>query len=200
MMLLLIALHSQLEYPLWYAYFLLPTAWLLGYGLGRPAPQLAARSVPTVPATSLFVGGLLVAVAGVLAVADYLRVVRVFAPVRDGTSLAQRIEDGQRSWLFAHHAGYAAATTDERIAASAPAFAEAPHYLMDTRLMIAWAQALARAGELDKARHLAQRLREFRNPQAEEFFAPCDEVPAQEPRPFQCEPPVVAPSWRDYLH
>jgi hypothetical protein len=200
MMLLLIALHSQLEYPLWYAYFLLPTAWLLGYGLGRPVPQLAARNVPAAPATSLFVGGLLVAVAGVLAVADYLRVVRVFAPVRDGTSLAQRIEDGQRSWLFAHHAGYAAATTDERIAASAPAFDEAPHYLMDTRLMIAWAQALARAGELDKARHLAQRLREFRNPQAEEFFAPCDEVPAQEPRPFQCEPPVVAPSWRDYLH
>lgn len=202
MMLLLIALHSQLEYPLWYAYFLLPTAWLMGYGLGRPAPQPATRSVaavPAVPATALFVGGLLLAVAGVLAVADYLRVVRVFAPVRDGTSLAQRIEDGQHSWLFAHHAGYAAATTDERIAASAPAFAEAPHYLMDTRLMIAWAQALARAGELDKARHLAQRLREFRNPQADEFFAPCDEVPAQEPRPFQCEAPAVAPSWRDYL-
>ena len=76
----------------------------------------------------------------------------------------QRIAAGQRSWLFAHHADYAAVTTDDASRPPTPAFARAPHYLLDTRLMIAWAQALARAGELDKARHLAQRLREFRNP------------------------------------
>ena len=105
---------------------------------------------------------------------DYARVVRIFAPPRDGTPLEQRIADGERSWFFAHHAAYAAATIDDDIAASDPAFKLAPHYLMDTRLMIAWSRALARAGELDKARHLAQRLREFRNPQAEEFFDACD--------------------------
>ena len=33
MMVLMMALHSQLEYPLWYAYFLLPTAYALGLGL-----------------------------------------------------------------------------------------------------------------------------------------------------------------------
>jgi hypothetical protein len=76
---------------------------------------------------------------------------------------------------------------------------EAPHYLLDTRLMIAWAQALARAGELDKARHLAQRLREFRNPQADEFFEACDTPDGSEPPPFQCQPPDSAPHWRDYL-
>ena len=66
--------------------------------------------------------------------------------------------------------------------------------------MIAWAEALARAGELDKARHLAQRLREFRNPQADQFFAPCNEAPAPgQPPPFQCEAPRVVPDWRDYL-
>jgi len=197
MMLLLIALHSQLEYPLWYAYFLLPTAWLLGYGLGRPSAEPAARAAPS---RALFAGGLLLVAASVPTVADYLRVVRIFAPPRDGVPLSRRIAAGERSWLFAHHAGYAAATVNDDIAAADPAFREAPHYLMDTRLMIAWAEALARAGELDKARHLAQRLREFRNPQADQFFAPCNEAPAPgQPPPFQCEAPRVVPDWRDYL-
>ncbi len=179
MMLLLIALHSQLEYPLWYAYFLLPTAWLFGYALGRPAAAAAPSGEPT---RVLFVGGVLLAIGSALAVADYTRVALIFAPPGDGSTLQQRIASGQRSWLFAHHAGYAAVTVDDGVAASDPAFEEAPHYLLDTRLMIAWAQALARAGELDKARHLAQRLREFRNPQADDFFDACDAVEAVQQR------------------
>jgi hypothetical protein len=45
MMLLLIGLHSLLEYPLWYAYFLLPTAWLFGHALGRAAPVASLGSL-----------------------------------------------------------------------------------------------------------------------------------------------------------
>jgi len=33
-MVLLMAVHSQLEYPLWYAHFLLPTAMMWGLCLG----------------------------------------------------------------------------------------------------------------------------------------------------------------------
>ena len=196
MMLLLIALHSQLEYPLWYAYFLLPTAWLFGYALGRPG---ATAPSGMAPARGLFIAGMLLAGGSALSLVDYSRVALIFAPPRDGSTLEQRIASGQRSWLFAHHAGYAAATVDDGIAAADPAFKVAPHYLLDTRLMIAWAQALARAGELDKARHMAQRLREFRNPQAEAFFEPCDQPQPHQPLPFQCEPPQHAPAWRDYL-
>jgi hypothetical protein len=196
MMLVLIALHSQLEYPLWYAYFLLPTAWLFGYALGRPAAAAAPSGTPT---RVLFLGGVLLAIGSALALVDYTRVALIFAPAQAGGTLEQRIANGQRSWLFAHHAGYAAVTVNDDVAASDPAFKEAPHYLMDTRLMIAWAQALARAGELDKARHLAQRLREFRNPQADEFFAACDAPDGSTPPPFQCQPPDLAPHWRDYL-
>jgi hypothetical protein len=130
---------------------------------------------------------------------DYARVAMIFAAPRDGSTLQQRIASGQRSWLFAHHAGYAAVTVDADAGAADPAFRQAPHYLLDTRLMIAWAQALARAGELDKARHLAQRLREFRNPQADEFFEPCDAPKPGELPPFQCQAPVWTPHWRDYL-
>jgi hypothetical protein len=91
-------------------------------------------------------------------------------------------------------------TTGVELSAPGEAFAQAPHYLLDTRLMIAWARALAEAGELDKARHLAQRLREFHNPQADDFFAPCDVADdAAAPKPFQCEPPARVPAWREFV-
>ena len=41
MMVLMMALHSQLEYPLWYAYFLLPTA--LAFGLCLAARRATRR-------------------------------------------------------------------------------------------------------------------------------------------------------------
>ena len=145
---------------------------------------------------------MLLVIGSLLALMDYARVVRIFAPPRDGSTLEQRIADGERSWLFAHHAAYAAATVDDGIAASDPAFKLAPHYLMDTRLMIAWSRALARAGELDKARHLAQRLREFRNPQADEFFDACDAPAAARtgaalPVPAARSEPTRQRPWRE---
>jgi len=64
--------------------------------------------------------------------------------------------------------------------------------------MIAWAQALAAQGQLDKARWLAARVREFRNPGADEFFAPCRlATPAAEA--FQCQAPRRAVPWREFL-
>jgi hypothetical protein len=80
------------------------------------------------------------------------------------------------------------------------AFDSATHYLLDTRLMMAWAEALAARGDVDRARHLAARLREFRNPASRDWFAACDQAPAGNPaRPFQCEPPQQAYGWRDFL-
>jgi hypothetical protein len=80
-----------------------------------------------------------------------------------------------------------------------PSFATATHYLLDTRLMMAWANALNDSGDVDRARHLAQRLREFRNPQSDEFFAPCkDKRSAGAPVPFQCEPPLKHYDYRDF--
>lgn len=47
-MLALLAVHSQLEYPLWYAYFLLPGAWALGLFLGA-APVRGAAQAASAP-------------------------------------------------------------------------------------------------------------------------------------------------------
>jgi hypothetical protein len=83
----------------------------------------------------------------------------------------------------------------------AHAFDRATHYLLDTRLMTAWAQALAARGEMDEARYVAARLREFRKTDAGDFFAACAvAVSAPAPAlPFQCGLPARAPGWQGLL-
>jgi O-antigen ligase len=195
MFVLMIGLHSLLEYPLWYAYFLLPTAWAFGYGLGAPAPAVRARrSLPLLGPAAL-----LLTVGAAYSVWDYSRVTAIFAADDDAPALGQRIERGQHSLFFAHHADYAAATTEVDQRLRQRAFGGAAHYLLDTRLMMAWAEDLARRGDVDRARHLAARLREFKNPLSKDWFAECDEPAAPgTPPPFQCAPPAQNYSWRDF--
>jgi hypothetical protein len=180
MMVLLIGLHSLLEYPLWYAYFLLPTAFASGLALGLPAAAAgAAPSAAPAPAAPRppwlrAAAGVLCVAGALLALFDYLRVAEIFAARRGAAPLEQRIEAGKHSLFFAHHAHYAAATVSDTPAQELSSFNIATHHLLDTRLMMAWAQAYAQAGDLERARHLAQRLREFRNPASAEFLAVCD--------------------------
>jgi len=199
---LLTGLHSLVEYPLWYAYFLLPTALAWGLVLGLPAarpaglPDLAAPAGrPDGASAAGLLAGLVMAAAGLLAVLDYQRAVVIYAPTDGSGSLAARIARGQMSPLFAHHADYAAATNEVPPASRALGLVRATHALLDTRLMMAWSRALAEAGHVDEARWVAQRLRDFRNPDAAEFFAPCSSGP-QAGQPFQCQAPLRAHSWR----
>lgn len=221
-MLLLIGLHSLLEYPLWYAYFLLPAAWVWGLCLG--ADRHSPHEPPRAPGRSrpLLIAGMGLVIAACLAFADYLRVVRIFAPGERVVPLSQRIADGRRSVLFGHHGDYALATTSEPPETALEAFERASHYLLDARLMRAWARALEGAGQSDRARHLARRLAEFRNPQTVDWFAPCSAAsmgpsPAADgvsgpvaggggsgagdaaPPDFPCREPASAPGWSDYL-
>ena len=196
-MVLLMALHSQLEYPLWYAHFLLPTALMWGLCLGAGAPLVEHAAQATAAPRWPVVAGLAMVIGAVVVLVDYHRVVVIFSPPAGAAPLEERIAAGQRSWFFAQHADYAAATTAERPADAMAAFKRAPHHLLDTRLMIAWASALAQSGDVDRGRYIAARLREFRNPGADEFFAPCKDG-APQPPPFQCEPPQRVYGWRDF--
>jgi O-antigen ligase len=227
-MLLMALIHSLLEYPLWYAYFLLPAAFAFGLGLGGPrtehgehrgpedlfpsnqAPktqgtaQTAATSeVPPAQGVPAMVwGGLLLALGALGSVADYHRITPIFSTAEDGAPLALRIQRGQGSVFFAYHADYAAATTPEHPSQAMPAFTRAPHYLLDTRLMIAWAKALHEVGDDQSASYIAQRLREFRNPDADEFFQPCKAAPAGATAagssPFQCVAPTRSFTYADF--
>jgi O-antigen ligase len=207
---LMVLLHSLLEYPLWYAYFLLPAAFAFGLGVERQAleqkqAQMQAATAPSGPHAStrtrpLLIASMLLMIGSLLSVADYLRVVKIFMPSEAAPSLAQRIADGQQSVFFAHHADYAAATTTERPSDAMAAFTRAPHYLLDSRLMMAWAKALSEAGKTEEARFVAQRLKEFKNAQAAEFFELCERPAAAgaDMPPFQCVGPSRAMGYRDF--
>jgi hypothetical protein len=257
MMIVLIGLHSLLEYPLWYAYFLLPTAFVWGFALGLPP---ARRGTPTgqqaskrvsgdmdeapasndaadssVPAGGqnltarpdtrsqgqqaqpqgvgerssrlkswpLALAGALCVAGAVFSVFDYLRVADIFEARPGAAPLEQRIEGGKHSLFFAHHAHYAAATISDTPGQEMASFDIASHHLLDTRLMMAWAKGFAEVGDLERARHLAERLREFRNPASAEFFAECDKARSEglapSAWPFQCAPPARTLTWQDFL-
>jgi len=193
LLVLMAGLHSLVEYPLWYAYFLLPTALAWGYALGS-APVDAAAPAGRGPAGLLL--GLAMAAGGAFALWDYQRVVHIYAPPEGAASLVERIQQGQRSVLFAHHADYAAATNKTTLGSRLLGLQRATHSLLDTRLMIAWSHHLAGHGQVDQARWLAQRLREFGNPDADEYFAACD---AGAQTAFQCQAPQRPHDWREFL-
>jgi hypothetical protein len=188
-MLAMMMVHSQLEYPLWYAYFLLPTAFAFGTCLS--ARRTATADGPWALRTqgAMLTAAVVLTLGSIASLFDYMRVVPIFDSDQTST-LSTRIDNGERSWFFAHHAQYADATTRDHPSEVMPAFEGATHFLLDTRLMMAWAKAYAEKGDTERARHLAQRLREFHNPVSEDFFAECDEAPAKvAPLPFQCTPP-----------
>jgi hypothetical protein len=203
MMVLMVGLHSQLEYPLWYAYLLLPTAFFWGFALASAkAPAETAQSTAK-PSWAMRGMGLALTLSAAAAVLDYRQVVVIYEPPEDAAPLEERIARGQRSLLFGHHADYAAATAfGEPKAPLSPsqklAFQRAPHHLLDVRLMIAWAQALAAEGKVDQARWLAARIREFRNPGSGEFFALCADA-AHAASAFQCQKPERAWHWREFV-
>ncbi|MCE4555517.1 PglL family O-oligosaccharyltransferase [Roseateles cellulosilyticus] len=188
MIVLTIGLHSLLEYPLWYAYFLLPACFALGLAL--PAPARSPRSTPRL--WGLLGGGLIVG--SLFAVWDYERVVAIYAPAADAPPLVQRIAAGQRSLFFSHQADYAAATSVSPGRIALAAARRTAFSLVDARLLMHWSMSLEATGDLEGARYLADRLREFRNPTGDTWFAACTE-PASAPM-VQCQPASGVVDWR----
>ncbi len=199
-MVLLIGLHSLFEYPLWYAYFLLPTSFMFGLCVGEEAVTGVTATESSTRSALLRFTSLVVVAAGVVSVFDYMSVTPIFRPGGASTTLNERVARGQRSWFFAYHADYVAATTAivGATGGSLAPFASATHHLLDTRLMIAWAQALNNAGATDQARYLAQRLREFRNPDATYYFEPCNGADNDDRAPYQCTLPERPFDYREF--
>jgi len=199
MVVAMIGLHSLLEYPLWYSYFLLPTAFAFGFCL---APQVrgggVVASAPAALRLSLGLAGGALLLGSLWAVQDYLQVVAVYAPPAQAAPLEQRIARAQRSLFFAAQADYAAATSSPPGEAALAATRRTAHNLIDVRLMMAWAKSLHAVGDTDQARYVVQRLREFRSTQGAEWLEVCDRPPAAVGElPFQCAPSQHRYDWRE---
>lgn len=238
-MLVMIGVHSLLEYPLWYVYFLLPAALLAGWYVGagdaaRHAPgpidsEIAdaydswighTQPMPREPIAQVqhshwpswsemrpspyawrgyLAVGWLTLMLSAWTLAEYWTVMVIFDPAKsigEPAELDVRIERGQRSVLFGHHADYAAVTMAERPELEFDRFERPLYHLLDTRIMMAYARALAARGELERARHVAARLREFHNPASDSFFAPCQSREPGAALAFQCgADPKLLPQW-----
>ncbi|RZJ11556.1 MAG: polymerase [Rubrivivax sp.] len=188
MIVLTIGLHSLLEYPLWYAYFLLPACF--AFGLALPSDEVASARVSPWP----WIGGLLVA-GSVFAVWDYQRVVAIYAPSLNDVPLNQRIAAGQRSPFFSHQADYAAATSQPPGPLALAAARRTAFNLVDARLLMHWSRSLEASGDVESARYLADRLREFRNPTGDLWFEACAN-PASATSMSQCQPASTVVDWR----
>ncbi|MGA0611192.1 Wzy polymerase domain-containing protein [Caldimonas sp. KR1-144] len=191
-MLVVLGVHSLLEYPLWYAYFLLPAAWAMGLFIGSAPRRSAGDALSVWPPRLMQAAAALMIIGALYAAWDHRRIEVIFSPPADAAPLAERIERGQRSLLFGHHADYAAVTTpprDQRLAT----FHRPVHQLVDVRLLIATIEALKANGRDAEALYAAQRLREFRRPDAQAYFKNCD---TPEP-PWQCNTQSVPLTWRD---
>ncbi|WP_170162278.1 PglL family O-oligosaccharyltransferase [Caldimonas tepidiphila] len=204
-MLAAVLFHSLLEYPLWYAYFLLPSAFLWGIYLGLGCKRKPSRAMPAIcspaPGVLLIGAGATTLLVTLYAVWDYQRITQIFTPRGEAGArpLAERIDEGRRSMLFGASADYAAVTMAARPSEVFEAFERPLHRLIDARLMIAYARALDERGERDKAVYVAQRLREFRHPLGEKFFSACEAPQAPgTAAPFQCERTPVRLSFRDF--
>ncbi|MDR7270574.1 O-antigen ligase [Pelomonas saccharophila] len=189
MIVLTIGLHSLLEYPLWYAYFLLPACFAFGLTLPADAP---AR--PAGPALWEILGGLLITGCA-FALWDYHRIVVIYAPAEDAAPLGQRIATGQHSVFFSHQADYAAATSQPPGPLALEAARRTAFNLIDARLLMHWSQSLEKTGDTQGARFLADRLREFRNPTGDNWFASCEDA-ASAPAMPQCQPASGVVDWR----
>jgi hypothetical protein len=146
-----LAIHSLLEYPLWYG----PFQMALGFALGlvwRDGPSWTLR-----PATTIAAGCTWLALVGLVAF-DYARVSQPYLPVGDRwQSFAQDpVAHARRSWLFRDQATYAELLSTPLTPQTAPSvFAlsqQAMHYAPEPRVIekgIASAALLGRAGDVD---------------------------------------------------
>ncbi len=177
-----VMIHSLLEYPLWYAYFLLPSAFALGIfaQLGaplqakKPTPAqnlvnlqqglssgMAASICPHNYAKAVGMGGAFTIVLALFALWDYAKVSPSYE-LNATTPLHDRVIQSYKSVLFLNLADYAAlGLTGVSPAAAAVQLrlaSRVAHFRFDPQVAATHAAAAALAGQMDLAKASAYRL------------------------------------------
>ena len=181
-MVLVVLVHSLLEFPLWHAHFLLPTMFLFGLAVAAPRDAAVHQTRPRNAA----VAPLLMALMAAFALLDYRAIADVYAPPAEAPPLEQRIVKARESLLFGHFATRFSGTMAKLGERQLESYRATVFEILDWRLLASWAQAYSESGQTDKARFLSARLREFDSPAAKSFFFACD----RQPDLFQCKDSV----------
>jgi O-antigen ligase len=166
-MVLVILLHSQLEFPLWQMHFLLPTAFLWGVALaGPPALQRAARAAAPQRAAAwralpAMLPGIAMVLGGAFAMQQYAAISQVYAPSEDAPPDDVRIARAQGSWLYGHLGDRFDATLAPNGQRRLAPFNEVSFEMLDASLLAAWVAAHDENCEPQRADYLRARMTEF---------------------------------------
>ncbi len=180
-----ILLHSLFEYPLWFSYFLLPSALLLAWLVAAGAPVVAASNTAISPSKfhslklnpAFALAALLSLLSVIYATREYQKQVAVHRTVGVPEALTRAIVTARKSPLYGHFGDYAAIMLAGD-AATPELFTRPIRHVLDERLLSAYARMLARAGETDRAVFVVARAREFASDAA---FANLPVSPASSP-------------------
>lgn len=166
-LLVAIAVHSSFEYPLWYSYFLLPTAFLLAVlakTLRAREPD-GVRSTPAATAATtrswpLATAGAFALGATLWSALEYAKVSAIHFTGNDVAARSRAVDAARASPLYGQYGDYAAIMlAGDR--APLEWFARPVRTVLDERLLTAWARALERAGQHERAAWVVARAREF---------------------------------------
>ena len=172
-LLLVILVHNLLEYPLWYAYFLLPCAFAIGVltqigscPAGKPLELSPYQNVETAVDVNTYAkatafGAVLTIALVLFGLWDYSKVSPSYA-LNAKEPLYQRVMDGYKSVLFLNLADYAALGLTGIAPATAPVQLRLAnrlaHFRTDPQVIGAQAAAAALSGQTQLAQAAAYRL------------------------------------------
>lgn len=160
--LLPVAVHSMFEFPLWYAYMLLPAAFLLGLALSEA--QESAPPLPRKGGSELKWAAMAIAAGILVAVPHYMALAAVYAPGGDRDTLKERLQTLHSAYIYSHWV--AATMLDgipyQRISADPDLlvlFERYSRFFLSDKMMARYALALAEQGRLAEAHRLVFVLR-----------------------------------------
>ena len=144
--LVVVGVHSMLEYPLWYGPFQMTFGLALGLLWSTSAVDVHEQELPLFIAALLFVGCL-------YAAWDFNRVGQVYRPAaaRDALYRDDPLHHAKQSWLFRNQAEFAELTTRDVTASNAEAT-----YRLSLRLMHYSPEERVVQRAIDSAQHLGQ--------------------------------------------
>lgn len=165
-----IFIHSMFEFPLWYLYFLLPTAFLFGLFLGSASID-AHQPNKNTPKGHVAINRIAPAFGGVLilftliACIHYLTLAAIYKPGGAGDSIAERRKTANNAFIFKSWVANSMLTsslldapTDDEARAMLPDFDRAARFNMDQLFLYRYTLILTLSGDIERAKRVAYAL------------------------------------------
>ncbi len=162
-----VAIHSLFEFPLWYAYFLLPTCFLLGIFVGIDAAKEnlghGAIAVPASRSKGLTWAGMVTIALLLTSVPHYMSLAAIYAPGGSKDPLATRLETANNGFIYRHWIVFTALVSygypdSKSVKYLGDLFDRNARFFMSDEYLMRYAIVLTHAGRLEEAKRVTYAL------------------------------------------